>query len=211
MDQLIDLLLRNPWLILLIVFGVLGNLGSSPAQKAAKKKRMEERARRHRELKERLERERSGSDPFEEPAVQEASRRVERSGDEVSRRIREILGRAQGDASSATTLAEPVRAPVVPSTVPERGGDVVGGLDVTKFDVEEMGQLDVSDFEGFADALTEMDDGASRQQLPRDLSPPRRPNLPRGLRPNQLILAQLLMGPPRAFTEYDSEGSALLR
>lgn len=206
MDQLLDLLLRNPWLILLIVFGVLGNLGQSPAQKAAKRKRAEERARRHRELRERLDRERSGHDPFAEEAVDESRRRVEQSGDEVSKRIREILGRAQGAPAPEAERPVPVAAS---PRVADRGGEFVGGLAATTFEVEEMAELEVSDFQGYADTLTEMDNRPA-QALPADISPPRQARLPRGLKPNQFLLAQLLMGPPRAFEEY-SDQQGLLR
>lgn len=212
MEQLLDLLLQNPWLILLIIFGILGNLGGSAAQKARRKQQREARQRRVREV---LEEQRKGNDPFEEPAVTTTTRRIEDAGDDVGRRIRDILGRAQGERESEAVVE--FVEPVVP-TVPDRGGDVVGGgihpvfeTSLTKFEGGAAHVFEVSDFQRFADDLSDMDDDASRAEKRRvrleveRRRRERRQRLPRGLKPQQVVLSSLLLGPPRALRSLEEE------
>lgn len=212
MDQIFDILMNNKWLLILIIFGILGNLGGSSAQKARKNREREAKAKRVREL---VEQQRTGNDPFAEPAVETTSKRVEEAGEDVSQRIRDILGRAQA-APEPPIAVEAV--PVVLDRAEARENDRTVGqvmreaqfeTSLTAFEGGFDTQLEVSDFKGFAAQLTDMDNDR-RLAVSRGVWHRPKANLPFGLNPQQLVVAQLLMGPPRALQPFENvEGSSL--
>ncbi|MCB9892712.1 MAG: hypothetical protein H6832_14375 [Planctomycetes bacterium] len=213
MKDLIRFLLDNPILLVFVVMAILGNLGGSATAKARRRKVQQEKRKR---IEEALGRGQRGNDPFDEPAAQTGTKRIEEAGDEVARRIREILGRAQG-APPATREEPPV--PDAQQLRQERR-DAEEARARASFEAAaalDSIELTPSEFDQRADGLTDMDDalGAVRRVPPRRILPVvpgvGRTALPTGMSPRQLVIAQMVLGPPRATSGFDDEASRLLR
>ncbi|MCA8970147.1 MAG: hypothetical protein KDC95_10200 [Planctomycetes bacterium] len=212
MKELIRFLLDNPILLVFVVMAILGNLGGSATAKARRRKAQQEKRKR---IDEALGRGQRGNDPFDEPAAQTGTKRIEETGDEVARRIREILGRAQG---APAAKRDEVPVPDAQQLRQERRDaeelrarasfEAAAALD----SIDSM----ASEFEKRADDLTDMDDtlGAVRHVPPRRIVPVAREvgraALPTGMSPRQLVIAQMVLGPPRAMSSFDDEASRLL-
>ena len=139
MEQVIQFLMDNLFIVLLVVFGILGNLG----QGSAAKKRKQERAKRLEQQRQRQAQGGGGATQQEPrspaPTGGPATQR-ERGEDDLARRIREMLegGKPQPQArTQAPPKPKPVPPPVVQRT--ERASDaapLAEGFDIA-FDSEK--------------------------------------------------------------------------
>ena len=214
MQKILDLLLANPWLILFIVLGILGNIGGSAAQKARRKQERDEKRRRVREL---IEQRRTGNDPFAEvsaPAAEQAQpvSPVDTSqptqpeaSDDISRRIQEILGRAQGSPTAQAPSLPTARAA---DSTPARGGDLVGSNMDSRFEsslTRFEGGFETTDFDERAAGLTSGQGSIEKQARKKGKQRAKLRSLPLGLQPRQLIFSQIVLGRPRAEQPYGQD------
>jgi hypothetical protein len=113
MQDILDFLLANPWLAVLLLMGIVGNIGSSAARRQQQRRRHSPPRRTAEQWEELPEPERgeaAGPSPEEE----------------LARRIREVML-----GPSAAPAAPPPPAPVVPSTSVE---DMVAATPLVDFD-----------------------------------------------------------------------------
>lgn len=209
MQDLLDFLLQNPWLVLLIIMGVLGNLGSSAARRQSRPGRTRSPRR-------------GVGDDGEGPTPTRTAPRppAEADEEEIARRIRDVLvGRPRPEAPpQRPPTVQRGRRPLVQdrglhAEEPPAGAPAPASVD--DLVSADLGRLETSDLGGL-----EADDLGTLTGRPSSLAESSVPawievkaaargtrRLPLGLSPRQAFLSMFILGEPRAFASYDDDPS----